>query len=69
MSKESREKMTNSKLGKKLGKDNHAYGKTWIYNNNTKTNKFIKSEELERYLSLGWNKGFKRLWSEKIKNK
>ncbi len=69
MSKESREKMTNSKLGKKLGKDNHAYGKTWIYNTTIETNKFINKEELEYYLILGWNKGFKRLWSEKIKNK
>lgn len=51
------------------GENNNAFGRIWIYNKELNTNKFIKKEELDNYISIGWNKGTlkNRCWITKDK--
>ena len=52
---ESKQKMSLSKKGKGTGKFNSQYGTCWI--NKDGTDKKIKKEELNNYLSENWIKG------------
>jgi len=56
---ESKEKMSESRKGKKTGEENSQYGKCWIYNDSMGLNKKIKKDEIEKYISEGWIKGIK----------
>lgn len=42
------------------GKNNSAYGRKWIYNPKTKDRKYVKKEELEKYLLNGYIEKFVR---------
>lgn len=46
------------------GKSNSQYGTCWVHNLKEKDNKKIKVEELNFYLSLGWEKGRKTIFEE-----
>ena len=46
------------------GEKNSQYGTCWIYNDNESIK--IKKEELEKYISLGWNKGRKIKFVNKL---
>jgi hypothetical protein len=52
---ETKEKMRISGKGKHIGNKNSQYGTCWI--NNSIIEKKIKKENLDEYLSQGWNKG------------
>jgi len=56
---ESKEKMSKSRRGKKMGEENSQYGKCWFYNDLLGLNKRIKKDEIEKYISEGWHKGMK----------
>jgi hypothetical protein len=49
--------MSETMKGKYDGKNNPSYGTCWITKDGT--NKKIKKEELETFLSQGWEKGRK----------
>jgi hypothetical protein len=54
-SEETKKKMSNSSKGAVRGEKNSQYGTCWITKD--KENKKIKKEELEKYISKGWQKG------------
>lgn len=56
-SEEAKQKMSETMKGKYDGKNNPSYGTCWITKDGT--NKKIKKEELETFLSQGWEKGRK----------
>lgn len=56
-SNETKEKMSETMKGKGTGKTNSQYGTCWITNGTE--NKKINKEELETYISQGWEKGRK----------
>lgn len=82
ISKESRLKMSNSRIGKIRGKyktsgkyngdksgiKNSQYGTMWVQNHTLKQNKKIKEYELEKYLIEGWEKGFTMIYFPKKGN-
>jgi hypothetical protein len=49
-----KEKMSNAKKNKYMGKDNPSYGSCWISNFKLNESKKINLNELENYLSSGW---------------
>jgi len=55
--KESKEQMSLSHIGKHVGSKNSQYGTCWV--NNSIIVKKIKKENLNDYLSQGWNRGRK----------
>ncbi len=48
------------------GKNNSAYGRTWIYSDVLNINKFIKKEDLEKFIYLGWKPGMIKKNNKKI---
>lgn len=57
MSEETKKKMSISKKNKGMGKDNSQYGTCWIRKGKHGEEKKIKKEELDDYLSKGWERG------------
>jgi len=73
LSKKSKNKMSESKIGTKRsidtiekirvnnavsnGENHHNFNKIYIFNNELKHNKLIKKDELEYYINNGWKKG------------
>ena len=54
---DTKRKMSEAKKGKGTGKANSQYGTCWITNG--EENKKIKKEELDTFISQGWEKGRK----------
>jgi len=67
-SQETKDKISKSKIGKKLTQEHKdkiskdSSGRTWIFNNNLKKRKFVKKEEIDFYLQTGWEKGQGSIW-------
>ena len=67
-SQETKDKIAESKRGKKLSQDHKnkiskcSFGRTWIHNKNLKERKFIKKEEISLYLQNGWERGKGAIW-------
>lgn len=61
---------TKNKIGEKnsiyqKGEGNSSFGRPWIYNEELQQNKKISLEELDQYLSRGWQKGRKLKFNKK----
>jgi group I intron endonuclease len=67
-SQETKDKIAESKRGKKLSQDHKnkiskcSFGRTWIHNKNLKERKFLKKEEISPYLQNGWENGKGVIW-------
>jgi hypothetical protein len=58
-SEKTKEKMSESRKGKKMGHENSQYGRCWIFNEEYKINKVIHVDDLPGYIEKGWIRGMK----------
>ncbi len=53
-------------VGHQIGSKNSNYGNCWIYNENSKENKTVKKENVQLWLTNGWQLGRKMKYNNKI---